>query len=456
MAETLDVLLDGRRAAVIVRDGPRSGLRYTPEYAADPVATPLSVTMPVASPGRIYPLGQAAVWATGLLSDNPAVLSAQRRRFAAATTSAFDMLATPMGLDCAGAVQFCPPEATDSALGREGGVDWLDQAELDALIAGIAVGAAAAQPGRAVGHFSLAGAQDKTALVRSAGQWGIPWGVEPTTRIVKPAVAGYADQAVVEHICMDAAARLGLTAARTAVETISRVQCLIAVRYDRAATPDGRQRRIHQEDICQAPPPPAKKYQAEGGPSPKQIAALIRRHSTFPDRDAAAFRDAIIYNWAIVGTDAHAKNYSLILDGNSAALAPLYDIASLLPYRPDRDDRPGIELAMTIGGHQTLRDADSRHAWHAAAHDLGLDADETAVKAADIAARTPEAIAEAIAALHLDYSISPSAERLLAAAEERSAGIAALRLDSPAQAPAAWSGPAPEDEPADDRQFGHQ
>ena len=426
-AEMLDVLLGGRHAATISQGGPQPGLRYTPEYAADPEATPLSVGIPVAAPSHSYPLDGVLSWMSGLLTDNPVVLAAQRSRFGARSVSAFDMLATPMGLDCAGAVQFCPPEATGEALNRAGGIDWLDQAEVDALITGLSVGAVAAQPGRAAGHFSLAGAQDKTALAYSGGRWGTPWGTEPTTRIVKPAVPGFADQAVVEHVCTAAAGRLGLTVAGTGVETIAGVQCLISVRYDRVTGADGRQRRIHQEDLCQALGlPPTRKYQAQRGPSPRQVAALIRRHSTFPDRDIEAFRDALIYNWVIAGTDAHAKNYSLILDGNFVALAPLYDVASLLPYRPDRDGHPDIALAMSVGGGYTLRDADSRAAWHGAARDLGLDGEETAARAADIAARTPNAISDAIAALDLDYSISASAESLLAATEERAAGLADL------------------------------
>ena len=44
------------------------------------------------------------------------------------------------------------------------------------------------------------------------------------------------------------------------------------------------------------------------------------------------FADALAWNWIIGGTDAHAKNYSLLLSGSDVRLAPLYDIASALPY----------------------------------------------------------------------------------------------------------------------------
>ncbi len=55
-----------------------------------------------------------------------------------------------------------------------------------------------------------------------------------------------------------------------------------------------------------------------------------------PARESAGavrrFADALIWNWLIAGTDAHAKNYSLLLAGDQVRLAPLYDIASALPY----------------------------------------------------------------------------------------------------------------------------
>jgi serine/threonine-protein kinase HipA len=43
--------------------------------------------------------------------------------------------------------------------------------------------------------------------------------------------------------------------------------------------------------------------------------------------------DSGAFNWLIVGTDAHAKNYALFIGVQSRArLAPLYDVASILPY----------------------------------------------------------------------------------------------------------------------------
>ena len=184
------------------------------------------------------------------------------------------------------------------------------------------------------GQFSLAGAQAKTALLQRDGRWGVPSGATPTTHILKPAVAGLDDHDLNEHLCLDAARRAGLIAARTRIERFGEETAVVVTRYDRIAT-GGAIRRVHQEDLCQALGiPPTRKYQNEGGPGPVQIVRLLRgaMRPTAAEDAVRRFADALAWNWLIAGTDAHAKNYSLLLAGPEARLAPLYDIASALPY----------------------------------------------------------------------------------------------------------------------------
>ena len=101
------------------------------------------------------------------------------------------------------------------------------------------------------GQFSLAGVQAKTALLYQEGRWGVPSGPIPTTHILKPAISGFDDHDLNEHLCMDAGRRCGLLVARTKVERFSAESAVVVSRYDRVGK--GRAvARVHQEDVCQA------------------------------------------------------------------------------------------------------------------------------------------------------------------------------------------------------------
>ena len=123
------------------------------------------------------------------------------------------------------------------------------------------------------------------------------------------------------------------------------------------------------------------------------------------------FLDALIFNWAIAATDAHAKNYSLLLQDDVAALAPLYDIMSYLPYRAGAQVG-SIKTAMKVGRDYRLSSADRASAWKRAAGRLGLDADETADRAEDILRRCPDAVDAAIDGLDAADRASPKVGRL--------------------------------------------
>lgn len=137
--------------------------------------------------------------------------------------------------------------------------------------------------------------------------------------------------------------------------------------------------------------PPDGKYQAEHGPGPREIVALLRR--VLPTMRAEAqvgrFVDALIFNWIIAGTDAHAKNYSLLLNRSEIALAPLYDITSALPFENERHMR----LAMKIADDYALYN--DRNPWPIAAARLRLDADALNERVAALCASVPAAFAAA-------------------------------------------------------------
>ena len=96
------------------------------------------------------------------------------------------------------------------------------------------------------GQFSLAGAQAKTALHYDpdSRRWGQPSGAIPTTHILKPAVTGLDEHDLNEHLCLRAAALLGLPAAVSYVERFGSERVIVVKSYDRLRDPDGTVTRI--------------------------------------------------------------------------------------------------------------------------------------------------------------------------------------------------------------------
>jgi len=372
----LVVLMDGTVAAAVHQDrGGDLSLVYRG------AATPLSLSMPLTLPvhhDAIRP------YLLGLLPDNDKVLERWARTFHASARNPFALLGH-VGEDCAGAVQFVTPERVDAQLAREGGVTWMSEAEIAERIRLLRRDPAAWHIAT-TGNFSLGGAQSKTALHHDDGtrRWGAPWGAVPTTHIIKPAISGLDDHDLNEHLCLAAARHLGLDAATSRIISFEGERVVLVDRYDRLRRADGTIGRLHQEDLCQALGiPPVIKYQSEGGPSPEQILGLLQSESC-----RWRFVDALAFNWIIAGTDAHAKNYSLLLSGSEVRLAPLYDLASALPY--DEMYPQKLRMAMRIGGEYRIAAIRARH-WRRFAETNGLDPEATIARIDDLAARTPDA-----------------------------------------------------------------
>lgn len=209
---------------------------------------------------------------------------------------------------------------------------------------------------------------------------------------------------------------------------------IVVQRYDRLPPARGSRmpQRIHQEDMCQALGlMPTRKYEEDGGPGIPQIAALIRRVSASPEADVERFIKANIFNWLIGGTDAHAKNYSVLIDvGNQIRLAPLYDLSSQLPY----PELIAQRLAMKIGEHydfSLVTPAD----WRALAHRCALDEEQIVGTLTDMARALPDVVSTAHAQARTDglseQVLGPLTRRLIAHAKERLASIAAPRSSGP-------------------------
>lgn len=382
MIKELVALLDGRETGRVVRDN-RGKLTFTYNEAwrTSANAYPLSISMPLAltehGNARIDPY----LW--GLLPDNEIILDHWARKFHVSARNAFSLIAC-VGEDCAGAVQFVRPERLDAILGAAPPpIEWLDEAAIAQRLRALREDHSAWRIPGDTGQFSLAGAQPKTAFIFEDNKWGVPSGRVPTTHILKPPSGDFDGHAENEHFCLEPGRALGLPVVDSRIMRFQEEIAIVVERFDRLRTPAGL-RRVHQEDMCQALSiAPTRKYQNEGGPGIHDIVELLKTYSTNPAEDVNTFLDSVAYNWLIAGTDAHAKNYAILIGaGGRVRLAPLYDVASVLPYHDVNIDR--VKVSMKIGGEYRLRNI-RLYQWRKLAGELRIEPDAVIQRLDDFA-----------------------------------------------------------------------
>ena len=359
----------------------------------------------------------------GLLPDNPDIREIMRRETGARSSDPFDLLATRAGHDCAGAVQFCHPEEINSLNRREQGVAWLSSGDMAEIMGLLISGRLLPDSLPGPREFTLAGFQSKIALCWDVEKgWGMPLRGQPSTHILKPSIPReyLPDQAVVEHLTQRAADALGIASAYTEIESFGDVAAIIVARFDRRHVESGIA-RLHQEDMCQAMGlPPELRREAANGPSPQQIGELIWANSRQADHDVEQFFMTLAYNWVVVGTDAHAKNYGMLLDEAGAALAPMYDMCAWLPFEPDGfDEWDSVEMMMRIGHDFTVGAASGAQAWAELGERVGLDGDEAVDIVLDIADDAAVAFDEAAGLLPSEFRGLATVQRLLDRVEDR-------------------------------------
>ncbi|WP_102224768.1 type II toxin-antitoxin system HipA family toxin [Acidimangrovimonas sediminis] len=398
----LDVYMNRRKVGQFTRtpDGAFS-FSYAPEWLDWENTLPVSRALPL-GPGRHAGPRVIAVF-ENLLPDNDDIRRRVAERVGADGLDAYSLLSR-IGRDCAGALQFLPegevPAAGDALTGEP-----LDDTAIAALLNDLGAAPLGIRRERDF-RISVAGAQEKTALLLHEGRWLAPTGTTPTTHILKPAIGtlpngmDLTDSIENEHFCLRLMAGFGLATADTRIADFAGTRALVVERFDRLRARDGRLIRLPQEDCCQAlSVPPTRKYQNEGGPGIAEICDLLRGSDT-PLRDRAAFFKANVLFWLIGATDGHAKNFSIaLMPGGRFTLTPLYDVLSVQPtLEAGQLQSKEMRLAMRVGRNRHYR-VDEIHGRHFAetGAEAGFSPGQIAEIFDEIAAAAEAAFATALA-----------------------------------------------------------
>lgn len=340
----LDLYIEGRYAGRLTRlPNEAVDFDYASGYANDPIATPVSLSMPKTIAHHSGDV--AGRWISNLLPDSDARRKRIGQKFAIKRPTAFNLL-RHIGFDAAGAVQIVPVGITPNDDGNH--VEYNNE-DLGAELRNLR-----ADPDHLenpFGRWSLAGQQGKIALSLIGGKWCVPTGAAPSTHIFKVGIGKLEHSDVAEFVTLRACALLDIPAAKAVIREFDGTPAVVVERYDRVTSSDGSVSRIHQEDMCQAAGMGANlKYQDEGGSSVEDLALLLQGlPAATRTSEMRRFAQLVTFNALTFSPDAHAKNYSLLLRGPNVDLAPAYDLMSnVLLHDLDAVKRE-TSLAMKFG-----------------------------------------------------------------------------------------------------------
>lgn len=358
---------------------------YHASWLNHPQTRPLSLSLPFLPNNAAHRGAVVNAYFDNLLPDSDIIRRRLAQHHRLSDSAPFTLLAA-LGRDCVGALQLLPEDETPQNLQCIIG-EPLDDAAIAALLQQtVQPGLPGQRNSDADLRLSIAGAQEKTALLQHAGRWQRPLGSTPTTHIFKLPLglvggmqADMRSSVENEWLCAQLVAAFGLPVARCDIAHFEAQKVLVVERFDRRLSSDGRWlMRLPQEDLCQATAtPPYLKYQADGGPGIARILDILAG-SENSETDRRQFFKAQVVFWLLAATDGHAKNFSLFhLPGGRYRATPLYDILSAHPvigHGAGKVAPQKAKLAMAVRGqsnHYLIERIQPRH-WLAQARSSGL------------------------------------------------------------------------------------
>lgn len=406
----LYVLMNGQRVGRLTQTATgKMEFSYVEEWLQSEARRPVSLSLPLS--GLKYSGEVVENFFDNLLPDSQPIRSRIQARFGARTNRSFDLL-WHIGRDCVGALQLYPEDTIPDV--RRIDAEPLTDAQIAETLRNYRTMPLGMREDTAF-RISIAGAQEKTALLWHGGAWHRPLGVTPTSHIFKLPIGriehsgmDLSDSVENEWLCHQILKAYGIAVAEVEIRTFDGVKALVVERFDRRWAEDRSWLiRLPQEDMCQAlGVPPALKYESDGGPGIERIMDLLLG-STEGLADRRTFMTVQVLFWLLGAIDGHAKNFSIfLLPGGSFRLTPAYDVMSAYPLVARRQmERNNLRMAMALRGknrHYEWSRIVYRH-WLGTARACRLPAEEMEAIIGDLAGRVEEVLAKVVGQLPASF-----------------------------------------------------
>lgn len=367
--QTLYTFMNGERVGAL-NQLPNGGLtfQYHDSWLNNDASRPISLSLPLRE--DVHQSEQVFHFFDNLLPDNRKIRERIQVRFKAPTKRCYDLL-THVGKDCVGAVQLLTtPECDKSHNITAKPIDDGAVCQLLKNYREAPLGMGDEDDFR----VSIAGAQEKTALLKYKNKWHLPIGTTPTTHIIKLPI-GYIEHNGMdlsgsvenEWLCLKILKAFNLPVNNAEIKKFKTQTTLAVERFDREWLDNNTKLiRLPQEDICQALGISGEyKYESEGGPGISAILNLLKA-SYYPKEDSYIFMKTVFLFWVLCAIDGHGKNFSIkISRGGHFRLAPIYDVISAFPLAHTKQIHWNkLKMAMSVKGksrHYHWRHIQLRH-----------------------------------------------------------------------------------------------
>ncbi len=355
LAAEMFVFMNGVKVGILRRTASgKLEFAYDAAWIGSKSGRPLSLSMPLTE--QTYAGDVVENFFDNLLPDSQPIRNRIQKRFGAASNRSFELL-WHVGRDCVGALQLLPEDGA------------IDVGRIDAEPLSVPAIAEMLMNYRTLPlgmredkefRISIAGAQEKTALLRLAGEWHLPLGTTPTSHIFKLPIGriehsgmDLSDSVENEWLCHLILKAFGIPVAHAEMMSFAGTDVLVVERFDRRWAADRSWLiRLPQEDMCQSLNiPPALKYESDGGPGIENIMELLLGSSRSLE-DRRTFMTQVFLFWILGAINGHGKNFSIfLLPGGAFQLTPAYDVMSAYPLADKGQmDLKSITMAMSLKG----------------------------------------------------------------------------------------------------------